>query len=122
MLFRSLTLTDYEKLKAANIRRNNEKLEELKLPTIVTGMVDAMKKKTGKKKQQDKDAYVPENEEESTDDESEIKLKVRSDIDQFFPMYDQYNDKIHYNSIYFSEKPEIEEKQACYWSNYSLAS
>lgn len=45
-----LKLTEYEQLKTANIVRNNEKLRELNLPTLVTDVVDGLKKTEEKKR------------------------------------------------------------------------
>ncbi|KAK1387019.1 hypothetical protein POM88_015197 [Heracleum sosnowskyi] len=66
-----LTITEYEMIELENIRRNNEKLKALNLPTLATEMVDSMKKNNGKRKSRDENAYVPENDDQSGDDASE---------------------------------------------------
>ncbi|KAK1390784.1 hypothetical protein POM88_018962 [Heracleum sosnowskyi] len=71
-----MTLTEYEMIKLRNIQRNNEKLKELNLPTLPEDLTNQMKKDKGKikekRKVQDKDEYVQENEEQSDDGASEI--------------------------------------------------
>ncbi|KAK1390399.1 hypothetical protein POM88_018577 [Heracleum sosnowskyi] len=66
-----LTITEYEMIKLQNIRRNNEKLKALNLPTLDAEMVDSMKKNKGKRKRRDENAYVPENDDQSGYDASE---------------------------------------------------
>lgn len=69
-------ITEYEMLKALNIKKNNEKLQALNLPTLVAGLTNASKKNKGKKKMRDEDEYIPENEEQNEDDTSEILRSV----------------------------------------------
>ncbi|KAK1400869.1 hypothetical protein POM88_000474 [Heracleum sosnowskyi] len=75
-LVKPMTLTEYEMIKLRNIQRNNEKLKELNLPTLPEDLTNQMKKDKGKikekRKVQDKDEYVQENEEQSDDGASEI--------------------------------------------------
>ncbi|KAK1393865.1 hypothetical protein POM88_012921 [Heracleum sosnowskyi] len=71
-----MTLTQYEMIKLLNIQRNNENLKELNLPTLVVDLTNQMEKDKrkikGKRKVQDEDEYVQENEEQSDDGASEI--------------------------------------------------
>ncbi|KAK1387534.1 hypothetical protein POM88_015712 [Heracleum sosnowskyi] len=66
-----LTIMEYEMIKLENIRRNNEKLKALNLPTLATEKVDSMKKNNGKRNSRDENAYVPEKYDQSGDDASE---------------------------------------------------
>ncbi|KAK1373571.1 hypothetical protein POM88_029764 [Heracleum sosnowskyi] len=79
-----MTQTQYEMIKLLNIQRNNEKLKELNLPTLVVDLTNQMKKDKGKikgkRKVQDKDEYVQENEEQSDDGASEILLKKTKNV------------------------------------------
>ncbi|KAK1387535.1 hypothetical protein POM88_015713 [Heracleum sosnowskyi] len=71
-----LTIMEYEMIKLENIRRNNEKLKALNLPTLATEKVDSMKKNNGKRNSRDENAYVPENDDQSGDDASESVSKL----------------------------------------------
>ncbi|KAK1373569.1 hypothetical protein POM88_029762 [Heracleum sosnowskyi] len=81
---KSMTQTQYEMIKLLNIQRNNEKLKELNLPTLAVDLTNQMKKDKGKikgkRKVQDKDEYVQENEEQSDDGASEILPKKTKNV------------------------------------------
>lgn len=67
------SMTEYE----LNIKKNNEMLRELGMPTLVADVIDAFKIDKGKQNMQDEDENILENEEESEDDSSKILPKVR---------------------------------------------
>uniref|UniRef100_A0A166CPP3 Uncharacterized protein n=1 Tax=Daucus carota subsp. sativus TaxID=79200 RepID=A0A166CPP3_DAUCS len=71
-------LTDYEKQRAANLKKNNEVLIALNLPTLAAAIKPPdLKKKQKERVQEDSEDYVPEHTEEHDDDsDSEVPAKA----------------------------------------------